>query len=140
MYHNMHYALHRRVQGTLADLNHLFMATYYLQRGPVTPSGFFPRIDCTSAANAGGGTRVIGNGLPYSKITSFPYFESNIVGSVNFPMGVGYVLAPFLSYWGTVLGRQLQVGRACVCVCVCVEQCVFVLSHCTTLSTHSVVH
>ena len=85
------------------------MATYYLQRGPVTPSAFFPRIDCTSAAAAGGGTRVIGNGLPYSSSSVYPYFESNIVGSINFPMGVGYVLAPFLSYWGSKLGLQLQV-------------------------------
>ena len=58
----------------------------------------------------GGGTRVIGNGEPYSSLCPQPYFESNIVGSVNFPSGVSHVLAPFLSYWGTQTGRDLQVG------------------------------
>ena len=57
----------------------------------------------------GGGTRVIGNGLPYSALSDLPYFESNIVGSINFPSGVSHVLAPFLSLWGTQTGRNLQV-------------------------------
>ena len=96
-------------QGTLSDLNHLFLAAYYLQNGPTVPSAFFPRIDCATAAGRGGGTRVIGNGAPYSQASQFPYFESNIVGSINFPSGVSHVLAPFLSYWGTDIGHSLQV-------------------------------
>ena len=96
-------------QGTLADLNHLFLAAYHLQKGSTHPSAFFPRIDCTSAAGKGGGTRIIGNGMPYSEISKFPYFESNIVGSINFPAGVSHVLAPFLTYWGTEIGQKLQV-------------------------------
>ena len=60
-------------------------------------------------ANIGGGTRVIGNGMPYSSATYYPYFESNIVGSINFPAGVSHVLAPFLTYWGTEIGQKLQV-------------------------------
>ena len=111
-------------QGTLVDMNHLFMATYYLQRGPITPSGFFPRIDCTTAANSGGGTQIIGNDLTYSDLTRQPYFETNIVGSINVPMGVAYMLAPFLTYHS--VGAAIAGGscvRACTAVCMREAMC-----------------
>ena len=104
-------------QGTLADLNHLFLPAYYLQKGPIRPSAFFPRIDCTGAANKGGGTRVLGNGIPYHSADLLPYFESNIVGSINFPSAVSHVLASFLYYWGTKTGRDLQVCHTYLSAC-----------------------
>ena len=41
----------------------------------------FPRIDCVSG-EATGSTRIIGLGAPYSSATPFPYFESDIIGSL----------------------------------------------------------
>ena len=46
-----------------------------------TGQSMFPRIDCVSGASSGS-TRVIGLGRPYSSATPYPYFESDIIGSL----------------------------------------------------------
>jgi hypothetical protein len=58
------------VLGSVPHLNHLFLATYWLQGGEYA----FPRIDCVSG---------IGRPAP----TEFPYFESNIIGSLSYASG-----------------------------------------------------
>ena len=77
-----------------------------------TKQSFFPRIDCTSAADVGA-TRITGIGVPYSQALPQPYFEANVVGGAVYPWALDYVILPLKTFFGTGVFARVADWNRC---------------------------